>query len=428
MGIFTGNVTSSSVDLYAPTEHEITTEGVNINFYEASVMAIAESEVFYNRAMKEIGIAEACYLAENGREMIYEAVDIKAVGEKLKNFFKKLIDKVRAIFHAFVAKISSWGSDDKKFVQKYEKEFSRKWNDVKDDFEFKGYKFSIKFETAKDSFKTKFDASALANYLDDESGSDRSGGIKTIISASLTGTPNTGGTAGSIIDSVKAQGTANGGADDIKKIKAAAEVLRDSKENIQDGMRKAVYNNFADAYCTKSDGYDTSSEMDEKEFTQSLFELFRSGESEKEGIEKGDISVADIINQLRNSKKLTTCAEKSCKAVIKEVQKAIDNIDKSVTAIGKITPETGKTEQVDFRSAVMGLFSTVNEICVRPQKEAYVKAQGILLQAIADQSRQNKAIMAKVIAGGKKMKNESYDYTNESYSGSESFLDSIVIK
>lgn len=428
MGIFTGNVTSSSVDLYAPAEHEITTEGVNINFYEASVMAIAESEVFYNRAMKEIGIAEACYLAENGREMIYEAVDIKAVGEKLKNFFKKLIDKVRAIFHAFVAKISSWASDDKKFVQKYEKEFSRKWNDVKDDFEFKGYKFSIKFETAKDSFKTKFDASALANYLDDESGIDRSGGIKKIISASLTGTPNTGGTAGSIIDSVKTQGTANGGADDIKKIKAAAEVLRDSKENIQDGMRKEVYNNFADAYCTKSDGYDTSSEMDEKEFTQSLFELFRSGESEKEGIEKGDISVADIINQLRNSKKLTTCAEKSCKAVIKEVQKAIDNIDKSVTAIGKITPETGKTEQVDFRSAVMGLFSTVNEICVRPQKEAYVKAQGILLQAIADQSRQNKAIMAKVIAGGKKMKNESYDYTNESYSGSESFLDSVVIK
>ena len=428
MGIFTGNVTSSSVDLYAPTEHEITTEGVNINFYEASVMAIAESEVFYNRAMKEIGIAEACYLAENGREMIYEAVDIKAVGEKLKNFFKKLIDKVRAILHAFVAKISSWGSDDKKFVQKYEKEFSRKWNDVKDDFEFKGYKFSIKFETAKDSFKSKFDASALANYLNDESGNDRSGGIRNIISASLTGTPNTGGTVGSIIDSVKTQGTANGGAEDIKKIKAAAEFLRDSKENIQDGMRKAVYNNFADAYCTKSDGYDTSSEMDEKEFTQSLFELFRSGESEKEGIEKGDISVADIINQLRDSKKLTTCAEKSCKAVIKEVQKAIDNIDKSVTAIGKITPETGKTEQVDFRSAVMGLFSTVNEICVRPQKEAYVKAQGILLQAIADQSRQNKAIMAKVIAGGKKMKNESYDYTNESYSGSESFLDSVVIK
>lgn len=412
MGIFTGNVTSSSVDLYAPAEHEITTEGVNINFYEASVMAIAESEVFYNRAMKEIGIAEACYLAENGREMIYEAVDIKAVGEKLKNFFKKLIDKVRAIFHAFVAKISSWGSDDTKFLQKYEKEFSRKWNDVKDDFEFKGYKFSINLDTAKD--KLSFNTADLANYLDGKDVVD----IKPIVVASLTGTSNS--------DNVKSLKALKAG--DDAKVKKAIEVLRDSKEQIQDGMRKAVYKVFAENYCTETNGYDTSSEMDEKEFTQSLFELFRSGESEKEGIEKKDIAVANIITQLRNSKKFTTGAKKSCEAVIKEIQNAIDNIDKTVTAFSKITPEKDSENTVDFRSAVMGLFSTLNEICVRPQKEAYVKAQGILLQAMADMYRQNKAIMVKVIAGGKKMKNESYDYTNESYSGSESFLDSIVIK
>ena len=76
----------------------------------------------------------------------------------------------------------------------------------------------------------------------------------------------------------------------------------------------------------------------------------------------------------------------------------------------------------------MSLLSAVNEINVRPTKEAFVKAQGILLQAIADQSRQNKAIMVKVIAGGKKMKNESVDYSDYSGSGSASFLDSIVIK
>lgn len=416
MGIFTGNVTSSSVDLYAPAEHEITTEGVNINFYEASVMAIAESEVFYNRAMKEIGIAEACYLAENGREMIYEAVDIKAVGEKLKNFFKKLIDKVRAIFHAFVAKISSWASDDTKFLQKYEKEFSRKWNDVKDDFEFKGYKFSINLDTAKD--KLKIDVSTLANHLGNDQSDVVVSTIKPMVVSSLTGGSNS-----DIVKSLKDLGVG-----DDAKVKKASEVLRDSKEQIQDGMRKAVYKVFAENYCTETKGYDTSSEMDEKEFTQSLFELFRSGESEKEGIEKKDIAVANIITQLRNSKKFTTGAKKSCEAVIKEIQNAIDNIDKTVTAFSKITPEKNSENTVDFRSAVMGLFSTLNEICVRPQKEAYVKAQGILLQAMADMYRQNKAIMVKVIAGGKKMKNESYDYTNESYSGSESFLDSIVIK
>lgn len=420
MGIFTGNVTSSSVDLYAPAEHEITTEGVNINFYEASVMAIAESEVFYNRAMKEIGIAEACYLAENGREMIYEAVDIKAVGEKLKNFFKKLIDKVKAILHAFVAKISSWGSDDKKFVQKYEKEFSRKWNDVKDDFEFKGYKFSINLSTSKTSF-TDGDSgytrlNAFGNAL---TGLDQT--IKDSLDKVISADPNT-----NIVDTIKSVAKADGEGY-TKNIKKVIEATRDDKDTIQGKLRADVYKRFATAYG-KGGKYDNSNEMDEKDFTTSMFELFRSGESEKEGIEKKDISIAEIITQLRNSKTYTTAAEKSCSAVIKDIEKGIKFIDNTVTAIGKVTPEKGEESSVDFRSACMGLLSVLNEVAVRPGKEYMVKAQGILLQAMADQSRQNKAIMVKVIAGGKKMKNESYDYTNESYSGSESFLDSIVIK
>ena len=422
MGIFTGNVTSSSVDLYAPAEHEITTEGVNINFYEASVMAIAESEVFYNRAMKEIGIAEACYLAENGREMIYEAVDIKAVGEKLKNFFKKLIDKVRAILHAFVAKISSWGSDDKKFVQKYEKEFSRKWNDVKDDFEFKGYKFSINLSsTSKTSFT---DAGNTASYTRAGLFGDVLTGLNTNVKSTLDKVIS-GDSNADIVGIIKGVSEADEKTykENINKV---IEATRENKDTIQEKLRADIYGKFAAAYGKEK--YNNSNEMDEKDFTTSMFELFRSGESEKEGIEKKDISIAEIITQLRNSKTYTTAAEKSCSAVIKDIEKGIKFIDNTVTAIGKVTPETGKENSVDFRSACMGLLSVLNEVAVRPGKEYMVKAQGILLQAMADMSRQNKAIMVKVIAGGKKMKNESYDYTNESYSGSESFLDSIVIK
>ena len=418
MGIFTGNVTSSSVDLYAPAEHEITTEGVNINFYEASVMAIAESEVFYNRAMKEIGIAEACYLAENGREMIYEAVDIKAVGEKLKNFFKKLIDKVRAIFHAFVAKISSWGSDDKKFVQKYEKEFSRKWNDVKDDFEFKGYKFSINLTNSKDQLTiTGPLVDGIVNKIEEKLSFFDDEMKKYIIAAIKNLTPS------DIADIVRGEG-----ASDPTEFKKAVSVMRDDKETIQDKLRGVAYTSYAAAYSKEGKTYTNDSEMDDKEFSQNMFELFRSGESDKEAIEKKDIMIADIITQLRNSKTFTNAAKKSCEAVTKDIQKTIDFIDKSVTSISKITPAKNEEKAVDFRSACMALLSSVNEIIMRPLKEDFVKAQGILLQALADQSRQNKAIMVKVIAGGKKMKNESYDYTNESYSGSESFLDSIVIK
>ena len=147
MGIYTSaGFSGSTVDIYSPAEEELCCEGFDINFYEASMIAVAESEAIYNNSMKEVGIAELRYFEENGQEVIYEAVDVKAIFNKIKMFFKKLLDKVKAIFHTFIAKISSFVQSDKDFVKKYEKEFSRKWNDVKEDFEFKGYVFTIKNE------------------------------------------------------------------------------------------------------------------------------------------------------------------------------------------------------------------------------------------------------------------------------------------
>ena len=148
MGIYTSaGFSGSSVDIYSPAEKELCCEGFDINFYEASMVAVAESEAVYNNSMKEVGIAELRYFEENGQEIIYEAVDIRAFFNKIKMFFKKLLDKVKAIFHTFIAKLSSFVQSDKDFVRKYEKEFSRKWNDVKEDFEFKGYKFTINDST-----------------------------------------------------------------------------------------------------------------------------------------------------------------------------------------------------------------------------------------------------------------------------------------
>ena len=56
---------------------------------------------------------------------------------------------------------------------------------------------------------------------------------------------------------------------------------------------------------------------------------------------------------------------------------------------------------------------------------ASIVAQGIILQAIKDNAAQCKAIMAKVIAGGKKMTEESVDYGHGS---TGSFLDSVVVR
>ena len=62
MGIYSINngVYSSEpmTDIWSPCEQEIRCEGVDINFHEAALMAVAESERVYNNAMKEINIEE----------------------------------------------------------------------------------------------------------------------------------------------------------------------------------------------------------------------------------------------------------------------------------------------------------------------------------------------------------------------------------
>ena len=84
MGIYTSTgFSGSSIDIYSPAEEELCCEGFDVNFYEASMVAVAESEAIYNNSMKEVGIAELRYFEENGQEVIYEAVDVKAIFNKM---------------------------------------------------------------------------------------------------------------------------------------------------------------------------------------------------------------------------------------------------------------------------------------------------------------------------------------------------------
>ena len=74
--------------------------------------------------------------------------------------------------------------------------------------------------------------------------------------------------------------------------------------------------------------------------------------------------------------------------------------------------------------------TSINE-GVKFTSNCYTQANGIYLQAITDRKRQAKAIMVKVIGGGKKMTNESYDYDDDDYEGvaeTANYFDSIVLK
>ena len=423
MGIYSNISTGSgtTIDIYSPAEQELCCEGFDVNFYEASVVALAESEAVYNKSMKEIGIGELRYFEENGHEiMLYEGVDIKAVFNKIKMFFKKLIDKVKAIFHTFIAKMSSFFGDNKKFVQKYEKEFARKWSDVKEDFEFNGYKFTINYNlSGKDVYDTE-NYKALKNSI----GSKVEKGA-SLVDAYLDQQKN----IGQFINGVKMYST-----EDFKNVRQG---IIDNKEDINDSIRGDEIAQVKTTLSTNSN-YSTDSAMDSKEYSEALFELFRNGESSKEKIEKSEFTggVAQICTELREFNHTKKAAEKACNDATKSIQKAIDYLDKFMTwdikQVPSIIKDKGadndtKNASVEYINQLVSLASEISNL-LKVEKESIVQANGAYLQALKDNANQNKAIMVKVISGSKKMQRESYDYTNESYDGSGSFLDSVVLK
>ena len=122
MGIYTSaGFSGSSVDIYSPAEEELCCEGFDINFYEASMVAVAESEAIYNNSMKEVGIAELRYFEENGQEMVYEPDDVKGFFGKIKAFFINLFQKIKGLIKKFIALFDSYTKSDKDFVNKYVK-------------------------------------------------------------------------------------------------------------------------------------------------------------------------------------------------------------------------------------------------------------------------------------------------------------------
>lgn len=127
---------------------------------------------------------EACLVQEGASsEEVYILQEgaLKGAWEKLKEFFKKLGEKIKGIFHAFIAKMESYFmKDSKKFYDKYAQEIRLKeikdlyvpCRDLKDGItansivpEFKNYS-TIIFTDKKDAID------ALSNYDEDKAFSD----------------------------------------------------------------------------------------------------------------------------------------------------------------------------------------------------------------------------------------------------------------
>ena len=92
----------------------------------------AQMESNWNEVMMAIGMHELKYMQENGHEIIYEGVDIKAFKNKVVKFFETLKKKIHSVVLNFVATLKSRCLKGEKFVAKYESEIKNGFAKLKE--------------------------------------------------------------------------------------------------------------------------------------------------------------------------------------------------------------------------------------------------------------------------------------------------------
>ena len=117
-----------------------------------ALMHVYENECNYNALMKAAALSEMKYYSQTGGDLfVQEAGAFKKFGQKVKDFFLKVIEKIKSIARSFFAKINQYILKDKDFVKKYK--VTLKGLNLKG-FEFKNaYKFENVTEWAKLNLK-----------------------------------------------------------------------------------------------------------------------------------------------------------------------------------------------------------------------------------------------------------------------------------
>ena len=399
MGIYTnaafGGYTSSNYTSVEPFK------GDHFNYHELGIIAAAESAANQNAFMKAIALNELAAMEQYGNtDVLYESVSIKGIFEKIKAFFKKIIEKVHKIFHTFVAKMSSWFGNNTNFAKKYEKEIVKNWSQISNDFEFKGYHF------------TGIPGSKEAGIDFKDAEKTSSNNRKTCMDGVLNGTETLADYLNGVVSTCK---------EELAKD-------RDRLDEIKEEYRSAWVINIA-AKCRINEN--TPDKLDANEYTEELFKLFRNGQDSKEDFNKSKIldsyggSISGMMTFIKDFDKIKHSLESSEKSFTDSVDKLISNVDKAANDILKQNRDEQKTVNDNTKSPAEKQSAKKaiedNETVVQASsfyqtimgfsKECGIQAFSALLQATKDACTQAKEIAVKVIGMNKKM-TESTDYSS----------------
>ena len=418
-------------------------KGEHFNYHELGIIAATESASNRDAFMKAIALNELASVEQYGTDQVfYESVNLGSVFDRIKAFFKKIIEKIHKIFHTFIAKLGSWFQSSKEFAKKYEKEIIKKWGLVKNDWEFKGYVFK-NLPGKNASIATEVDATKN-NII--APGGTKNDTIETLINTksadSLKSALENLGTVTKInnnnqLGNLKSGSDADnaGAADERASVKEALRKAKDDLDNWKEAVRGSVVQNIKGGsggvgrgLATLDMTSSTAPKYDSKEFTEELFKVFRNDEDSKVDVKLSELgSATEVINNIKDFDKVKEQTEKLEKAMVKSIDNLIDAISKAQDALINEN-KTTNSETVKLDNEVIISATAFYQSCWGFIKEAQTQAFGACIQALKDRCAQDKEVCVKVIGSSKKMTEESVDYSNYSDGGNfNSFIESVKL-
>ena len=384
MGIYTNYTGGSVSSNYTDVQPFV---GENFNYHELGIMAAAEIATNHNSFMKSIALSELAAVEQTGStDVLYESVNIKGIFEKIKMFFKKVIEKIHKIFHTFIAKMKSWFGNNASFAKTYEKEVVKGWANVKNDWEFKGYKFTninLNVEQA-DAMKVSLTdaAETIKNALS-------SGDIATLCQASAITVSEDG----------------------LKQVREHMDDIKESmRKGLIDGLKKNSFNTSVSASYSGGG-------LDSSEFAEELFKVFRNDQDSKEDISKDKIlesyggSISGMMTYIKEFDKIKSKTEAAERKLVKGIDDLIKKVDKAQNDLIKENKDKSKSEDEKKINEIAVQASSVFQTLYSGLSELTTQTFSALLQAQKDACVQAKEIAVKVIGQSKKITEESYDYS-----------------
>ena len=138
MGFFGGNNNTANIEGLLNDNSLNIYE--NMSIMEATYAYAAENEMNWNAIMEAVAVAEI-NAATNG-DIEFDVVQEAGFGASILNFFKKIWEKIKSLFKKFMVMIGSLVGKDKDFAKKHGDTIRKAINNIPNDAEIKGYKFT----------------------------------------------------------------------------------------------------------------------------------------------------------------------------------------------------------------------------------------------------------------------------------------------